>query len=320
MFVRKLITLFLAACFLLFAAMPASAQTAPLQLLLFNQNTPPPDINSMPVLTGFTKAGAKLFYMGERSGLFGWFIVKDGQVQMIYVTPDKKTALIGGMFTSDGDNVTGQQITTLTETNKEVADLVTAPAKQQDDVMKAGAAPGGFAAIPGGVPVKPEVKGALPTVSLSPGERLLQDMQAAASAQLGKNDSAEIFIVITPSCPYCKATWRELRDAVMSNKVQVRLVPIANAPGSEDMRVAAQLLKASNPLEAWDKYVNGDKNALAGEADNIRLQAVSMNNLLIDKWNIQSTPYLVYRAKDGRVKIVQGKPERMPAVLSDLLK
>jgi len=321
---RRLMLSFLAVgCFVLFTALPVGAQTVPPSSLTFNPNTPPPDINSIPALANMVKAGAKLFYMGERSGLFGWFIIKDGQVQMVYVTSDKKTTLIGGMFTNEGDNVTGQQITTLIDTNKEVADLVNSSAKQREDVLKAGVLPGGFASVPGGpaAGAGQDSKGFVPGVALSPGERLLQDLRAAAGVELGQNENAEINIIISSDCPHCKATWRELRDAVAAHNVRVRLIPVARDPGNnEEMRLAAQLLKVVHSLEVWDKYVGGDKSVLAGEAEGVRLLAVSSNNALADKWNIKAIPYLVYRAKDGRVKIVQGKPERMAAVLSDLLR
>lgn len=287
---------------------------------LFNPNTPAPDINTVPILANVVKNGAKLFYMGERSGIFGWFIMKDGQVQMIYLSADKKTAIVGGMFTSDGDNVTGEQIVTLAGTNKEVADVINGSTKQQDEISKAGSAPGGFAAIQGNANQASGTLagGKIPVVSVSPGDRLMQDLQAAAGITLGKHPTAEIVMVMDPGCPHCKATWRELRDSVKSNRLQVRLVPIANNPNkAEDVKVSALLLQA-NQIDIWEKYVNGDKSVLTGEADHAFVQAVLHNNALTEKWNIQSTPYLVYRAKDGRVKIVQGEPKRMAAVLTDL--
>ncbi len=299
----------------------AYAQTPTLAPPSFDRSVTPPDINAVPILSNIVKSGAKLYYLGERSGLYGWLIVKDGQIQMIYVTADKKTALIGGMFTSEGENVTGPQIVTLAETSKEVADIISTPAKQQEDISRAGSTPGGIASVPGGNPITGGGNNvaAVPTVSLSPGERLMQDLQAAAGVTLGRNESAEIIMVLSPSCPHCKTTWRELRESVMGNRLQVRLVPVTNDPKSDETRAGAQLLKVANPLDVWDRYANGDKNALAGEPEQIRIQAVLLNNQLIEKWNIRSTPYLVYRAKDGRIKIVQGKPERMAAVLSDLL-
>jgi hypothetical protein len=39
---------------------------------------------------------------------------------------------------------------------------------------------------------------------------------------------------------------------------------------------------------------------------------------LIDAWHIEQTPYIVYRARDGQVKIVQGEPERPETIINDV--
>lgn len=327
---RRWLSFVLLSCVFLIVAGPVRAQTPEIAAAgLFNPNTRPLDINNVPVLATLVKNGAKLFYMGERSGLFGWFIIQNGQIQMIYVTADGRTAIIGGMFTGEGENVTGPQIQALANTNKEVGDLINNAGRQQQDISKAGV-PGGFAAVSEDTSAEPgkPLTNSLPAVSLSPGERLLQDLQAAAGIVLGKNDQAELMIVIGPNCPHCKATWKELRQPVEEGRVQVRLIPVVNERlnstkdigKSEDVRVGAQLLKVANPLDAWNRYVEGDKSALVGEPDSLQVRAVLSNSILMDRWNIRSTPYMVYRAKDGRVKIVQGEPQRMAAVLNDLLK
>jgi hypothetical protein len=310
-------------CFLsVLSASSVMAQTAPSGTSLFNRDVRPFDINSVPILSTLVKNGTRLYFLGERSGLQGWFIVKDGQVQMIYVTPDKQTALIGGMFSSEGDNITGPQIETLAKENKEVGDIVNGAARQQEDITRAGSAPGGVAAVPGSAlaDAGKSSGNTIPTVSLSPGERLLQDLQAAAGVTLGKNDNAELLLVLDPNNARCKATWRELSKPVKEGRVQVRIIPVSKDPVGDEARVGAQLLKAAAPFEAWDKYASGDTKTLAGTADSVQLAAVEANNKLLKKWNIAATPYIVYRAKDGRVKIVQGEPERMAPVLSDLPK
>ena len=48
------------------------------------------------------------------------------------------------------------------------------------------------------------------------------------------------------------------------------------------------------------------------------LDAVRANHVVIDNWNIHDTPYLVYRAQDGKVKVVLGEPEKLTALMSDL--
>lgn len=311
--------------FALFATLSAKAQTYNITPGLFNRDAIPFDINSIPVLSALVSNGAKLYFLGERSGLQGWFIVKDGQVQMIYITPDKKTAIIGGMFTNEGENVTGPQIQALANVNKEINELITQAGKQQEDIIKAGTE-GGFAAVPGvqGSKPKEEISRNVPSVSLSPGERLMNDLRTAAGVTVGRNEKAEIIMVIGPRCPHCKATWRELKKFVDEGKVQVKLIPVINSVETQDInqstdvKIGANLLAAENPSNAWNLYLEGDKTALSGEPEEIKAKAVIANSMLIERWNIRSTPYMVYRAKDGRVKIVQGEPQRMAAILNDL--
>jgi len=308
----------LAAAIILGGAHSAWAQQQPLP---FNPSAHPPEINSIPVLANMVKDGAKLYYLGERSGLNGWFIIKGKQIQMIYVTQDQQTALIGGMFTAKGENITGPQIKHLAETNNDIKRLIDGTTQQQKEVTTAGSESGGVASVSGDKESseKKTMANNLPAVTSSPGERLLQDLKAAAGVSLGASDTApELMMVAAPGCPNCKETWNELRDSVKSGKIRVRIIPVYNSLGGDESRIAGQLLRVANPLDAWDRFVSGDKTALDGTPDEAAMRAIVANLTLVSKWSIQGYPYLAYRGQDGRVKIVQGRPERMAAVLADL--
>ena len=279
---------------------------------LFDPSAKAPDVNTIPVLANMVRGGNRLFPLGVRSGLFGWLIVKDGQIQMIYLAPDGKSVLIGALFSDRGDDVTGPQIATLVKANKEVAVLVNA---RQQKTVAAAMAPGGASSAAESTNLASTISKM--SVPGSLGDRLYQEMALASGVVVGHNDKAQIMMVIDPNCPHCQATWKEFREAVLANHLQIKLIPIGRGE-PENERAAARLLKAANPLESWDKYVGGDKSVLAGEADPMAAIAVKTNAALVDRWNISYTPYLVYRNKEGVVKIVQGKPEQMATVLSDL--
>jgi len=288
---------------------------------LFTRDVRPPDVNSIPVLANLIRAGSKLYYLGQRSGINGWFIVQDGQVQMIYVSADNNTAIVGGMFTRDGDDVTAPQVQELSKVDPEIENLVYGPGGKPSQQGGGHAKANAMASIstpPAPEAAKPAANVANATTT-SPGEKLMQDLQAAAGVLLGGNDSPQLVMVVDPNCPHCHKTWGELREAVFSNRLQVRLVPIGNIT-PDSTRAAAQLLAAADPLSAWDKYVAGDRKQLDGLPEPVRVRSINENRDLIEKWNIAATPYLVYRGKDGRIKIVQGRPERMAAVLTDLLR
>lgn len=285
---------------------------------LFTRDVKPPDVNSIPVLANLIRAGSKLYYLGQRSGINGWFIVQDGQVQMIYVSADNNTVIVGGMFTRDGNDVTAPQVQELSKVDPEIENLVYGPGGKPS--QQTGGDAKANAVAPISMPSTPEAATpAAKAATTSPGEKLMQDLQAAAGVLLGGNDSPQLVMVVDPNCPHCHKTWGELREAVFSNRLQVRLIPIGNIT-PDSTRAAAQLLAAADPLSVWDKYVAGDRKQLDGLPEPVRVRAINENRDLIEKWNIAATPYLVYRGKEGRIKIVQGSPERMAAVLADLLR
>lgn len=266
-----------------------------------------PDISGNPVLANIQKSGAKLFYLGNRLGMDGWFIVKDGQVQIIYATPDNKGAMIGALFGPDGENITTFQVENLVQNNKEVADLITSAQNEQANIAAVGAPKPAAAAPTTGLPSAP----------LSPGERLMHDLSSASTVVVGTPSSPELLMVMDPHCPHCQATWKALRDAVFKGGLHIRMIPIGDA-GSDNERAAAFFLGVGDPLNVWDKYVAGDRSQLAGTPPAAALAAVRANHAVIDSWSIQQTPYIVYRAKDGKVKVVVGQPDKITTVLSDL--
>ena len=287
----------------------------------FSDSGRSPDIKGIPVFDKMIEAGAKLYYMGERSGLYGWLIVQGGQIQMVYMPPDRKSILIGALFTDSGELVTSHQIKALSAKNADVAKIMDGSAMQQIDITRANATEGGIASVDA-APVQAEAGPPLvmPALPTTPGERLMSDLQAASGVVLGENQQApELLMVVSPDCIHCKRSWAELRDVVKSGKLKVRLIPISRDSVSDETQKAAVLLRAPNSFETWDKYASGSAEVLAGTADPTAVRAIIANREITDRWNILGTPYLLYRSKDGKIKIVQGKPERMAAVLTDLI-
>jgi len=273
------------------------------------------------------KSGTKVYYLGKSAGLDGWFLIKDSQVQIGYTSPDKQSIVFGVMLDKDGQSTSALQIKTLYDNNPEVGALLAGlGAQPQTQPVPSSPMPAGMGMAtpsPTMMPdamapaaATPALASSTPTL-LSPGERLIQALQVAPGVNLGTASAPRMWMIADPNCPHCQATWHRLRDAVFAGKLQIRVVPIgAVDPDSE--RAAAQLLGSPNPLEAWDKYIGGDQNQLAGTPDAAWLQAVHNNHALIDAWHITMTPYMVYRAKDGTVKIVQGELQQPAAILNDI--
>ena len=73
----------------------------------------------------------------------------------------------------------------------------------------------------------------------------------------------------------------------------------------------------SDPQGRWYDHMAGDENALPARSD-INQQGVQRNLSIMQSWKFNVTPLIVYRAKDGQVKIVRGQPKDLPAMINDL--
>lgn len=252
-----------------------------------------PEPGANPVLAMVLRTGGKIYYLGKNYGLDGWFIVKDSQVQIAYATPDNKGIVAGGMFGSDGENVTTGQVGSLVASNDTL---------KEDLARIGGDQPAAVAAA----------------AALSPGEKLIKALTGeAASLVVGPSDKPELIMVMSPFCPHCHAAWKVLRDRVARGDLHVRLVPTTTSNSAHEIRAAATLLQDGN-FEVWDKFVGGDLARLDGTPSEASTKAVAANRVLADKWKIDMTPFLVYRGKDGKVKIIKGEPANLPALFADL--
>ena len=256
-----------------------------------------PDPYANPALAGFLKTGAKAYYLGQQSGMNGWLLMKNGQIQAGYAPPDNSEIIIGAMFGSDGISITVAQLSKLMETNPEIS-----------EVLKGALGAGATAAAQQTPVAHPD----------SPGEKLLKDMTEAATISLGNPAAPQVMMVMDTNCKHCRASWELLRDYVVKGIIQLRMLPVANMD-SESERSAAVLLKSPDPLNAWNKYTTGDRSMLAGAAAPDAVTALRANHALVDRWKIDSTPYFVYRDKNGQVKIIKGEIEKIQTLLTDVV-
>ncbi len=256
-----------------------------------------PDPYDNPALAGLLKTGAKAFFLGQRSGINGWLLMKDGQIQTGYTPPSGGEVVVGMMYGSDGESVTAIQLGKLVETNPEVAAVLKDKLAIKDS---------------------PTSQTPAAANTESPGEKLFKDMSASAGVVLGSAAAPQVMMVMDTTCRHCRASWTLLRDYVTKGIIQLRMVPVANMD-SESERSAAVLLKSADPMTAWNKYVTGDATALAGTPQPDAVTALRANHAMVDRWKIDATPYFVYRAKTGEVKIIKGEIEKVDTLLADVV-
>ncbi len=243
--------------------------------------------------------GAQLRYLGTENGMDGWIAIYQGQEQYYYITPDKKAFVTGLMYGNDGRSVTIDQVRQLQSKSGGVLDLL------------AESAPGtATATAPPLTSVTDKMK------VQSPSERMFADIEKSNWLTMGANGAPVIYSFIDPQCPHCHDFLKSLKkDYIDQGLVQVRLIPVGFQPGS--LSQAAILLAAPNGAELFQRYLDGDKDALPAKND-ISTQAVQQNMALMQSWKFNVTPLTVYRGRDGKVKILRGKAKDIRNLIGDL--
>ncbi|MGB4102285.1 MAG: hypothetical protein WBK91_10325 [Alphaproteobacteria bacterium] len=269
------------------------------------------DVKRLPIVRMLLDGGGELYYLGERSGLMGFFLYKAEQVQTLYLTADMQSVLVGGVYSPDGANVSSQQISEASNQNSQLAGLLMAAAEKQKE----------FEATSGlsKEVAEPESKSAMPKAApLSPGERLHHDFLVTAGVIVGEADKPLLLMLVDPLCEHCRKTWKLLKPSVMSGALRIKLIPIG-PENSERERMAAKFLNVKEPLKVWNKIEEDDYTVVEGTPTATELAHVRATMAMAQSWKINATPYLVYRGKDKKVKVVQGEPEKIDAVLADLI-
>ncbi len=275
---------------LMFLSLPVAAQQG---------NPAAPDLPDP--LKRLIVEGAQVRYLGQINGLDGWVTIRQGQEQYFYVTPDLKNFVMGLLFDDTGRMLTIDQVQSLRKNEGEVLDLL-AEGQLEDR------------------PRLNELAGDSTDSKFqlqSPSEQLYSDMEQSNWVPLGNPNAPVIYTIVDPQCPHCHQFLTDLKDQyIKSGKLQVRLIPIGLR--EETKAQAAFLLAAPNPEELWFKHLAGDQNALPAKA-HINKQGVQHNLSIIENWRLDSTPFTVYKAKDGSIKIIRGRADNPESILKDLV-
>lgn len=239
--------------------------------------------------------GAQIRYLGRDYGMDGWITIKNGQEQYFYVLPDQKAFLMGVMFDDTGKIVTVDQVGRLRKDGDEMLDILA------DDLTPQ---------------VNSEEQKKSQLEFKSPSEQLFFDIENSNWVPLGQSGAPVMYAFIDPQCPHCHHMINDLRkDYIEAGRVQLRIVPIGFR---EETRAQSAFLMASpDPQTRFFNFLDGDENALPARQD-INQQGVQRNLAIMQTWKFNVTPMVIYRAGDGSVKIVRGRPQDIPALVNDL--
>lgn len=279
---------FAAALFLAFDLLVLSGTTA--------AQTPDQPLPELPVpLQNLVDEGAQVRFLGREHGLDSWITIKNGQEQYFYVLPDRSAFVMGVLFNKDGKLVTVDQVQRLRSQGDTLLDQL---ATDFNETPEANSTPN----------EAKEFK--------SPSEQMFADIEDSNWIPLGQPQAPAIYAFIDPQCPHCHAFVGDLGEGLLqSGQVQLRMIPVGFK--DETRAQAAFLLATPNPQEKWFKHMEGDATALPAKTE-INQQGVQRNLAIMQSWEFSATPLIIYRSKDDSVKIVQGRPKDLQAVIADI--
>ncbi|MDD9900223.1 MAG: hypothetical protein OXT65_04525 [Alphaproteobacteria bacterium] len=243
-----------------------------------------------PGLRRLVGAGGDIEYAGQYYGLDAWRIIdknKEGPQRDKYAYVTKEGGMLLGILTHpDG--------TVVTDVKRAVHGKNVA---------------GRQAALPGA---------AFAHSQSARTEKVYAQVEAAHWVSLGQPDAPYIYAFINTHCDHCKEYWRALENAVSLGQLQVRLIPFGRM--GQNRHAGAALLEAKDPLKVWSDFVRGNESALAAvQPSQKSLQNIDRNSALFTDWKIASIPFTLYRRPaDGRILAVQGVPDNILVLLSDL--
>lgn len=259
-----------------------------------------PDTSKIMFIQNLRRIGARIYFMGEALGLNSWLVVKDKQLQILYTTPDQRAVVVGALLSAEGANISQQQILTLSSKYPEIADVLrqgqgatvqVAEEKKTDDAREN---------------------------DLPKSEQLFADLEKATRVTFGRTGAPLIYMIMDVHCGYCHEAWKKLEKYVDNGRIRLSMIPI-NALGPQSEVDAANWLNKKDPLDAWRKNVAGDETVLKiGEQDPDKEKKVFENTQMAAKWQVKKTPYLYYRGKNDKVRLIVGVPQDVDALLGDL--
>ncbi|MEK7801609.1 MAG: thioredoxin fold domain-containing protein, partial [Pseudomonadota bacterium] len=145
------------------------------------------------------------------------------------------------------------------------------------------------------------------------------DGAAAANwITIGSEKAPAFYMFIDPECPHCHDLLQDFRTSGYIEKglIQLRIIPVG-VLSANSLKEAAFLLASPAPQTDLYKHLDGDKKALLADSS-ANTQGVERNMKLMQTWNLEVTPFSVYKDRMGAVKIIQGRPKDLKALIAEL--
>lgn len=245
-------------------------------------------------LKGLVNEGAQIRFLGRDEGVEGWIVIKAGVEQYFYVLPTG-AFVTGILFDKAGKTLTVDQVARLRGQGDTLLDTL---AGEMNAKKPSEAEPG-------------DAKYGFKT----PSEQFFYDVENSNWIPFGKAGTPVFYAFVDPQCPHCHEMMKELRPLLDQSRVQLRLIPVGFSPETQSQ--AAFLLAAPDPVALWWRNMDGDTTALPAKQE-INTQGVQRNLSVMQVWKLNGTPTVMYRDKEEKVKIIEGKPKNLETLIGDL--
>ena len=146
---------------------------------------------------------------------------------------------------------------------------------------------------------------------------MLADVQKAAGFRIGKADAPIIYTFVDPLCIHCKTFISMAAPEIEAGHIAIQALPVA-VIAKESMPMAAFLMQAKDAATRYMTLVQKEDISVIPMNETHDTTPVQANIDLMMKWKFDGTPVTIYRAKDGKIKIVSGSVENMDVILKDL--
>lgn len=275
------------------------------------------DPNTIPALRNILQSGAQLRYIGDEYGLKGYFVTNNNQGQLIYITPDGQASIIGALFSGDGLPISALQLARLTQTGFDPSPYVNGNIAAQS--ARQTTAP---AATPNASTTATANASTATTAAAqqSPGEQLMAEANQLSWIAYGPPSAPSVLVFMDPNCDHCHNLFKELQPLAAQGKIYMRVIPVSVIDPDKSRIDVLNILGSSDPAAAWANQINSGQSAPAVTQTDTRAEAALLsNNRTFNRWQLNVTPYSVYRSKaTGQVKVMTSKPTDMAAFLADL--
>lgn len=295
----------LALTLLSFVVLPALAQDASTVPApnngLVNVTQSVPALPNAEALEYLRSKGNLLQFIGTTGGLDAYMAeAPNGSIQTFYIAPDGKGILAGLMFDTSGRNITMSQVMHLLQTNPNALASVK---KLQEKNAK-----------------NKNQENMTPQQMMAKAQVVIAAIEKTNWFRMGDEKAPIVYMIMDPNCPWCSRAVHYLEPIVAKGDVQLRVIQIGML-NETSLPKAAAIVASTNPVETLRQYEGREKAPPPMESltqDNILL--VRQNEQFVRDYELEGTPFFVFRDYQGVPRLIKGLPKNMPGDLMNLVR